>query len=56
MFVKLPSGARRVAGGTLTLRGQPYLPASLRAADRLGIRIVQLSVGHTIMPMLSAEA
>ncbi|KVG29842.1 hypothetical protein WJ30_21655 [Burkholderia diffusa] len=45
-----------MAGGTLTLRGQPYLPASLHAAERLGIAIVQLSVGDTIKPTLSARS
>ncbi|WP_409362349.1 sugar ABC transporter ATP-binding protein [Burkholderia sp. Bp8984] len=52
-FVKILSGVLRPDGGTLTLRGQPYRPASPHAAKRLGVATVHQSVADAVVPTLS---
>ncbi|MDN7853443.1 sugar ABC transporter ATP-binding protein [Burkholderia seminalis] len=52
-FVKILSGALRPDGGTLTLRGEPYRPASPHAAKRLGVATVHQSVVDAVVPTLS---
>ncbi|MEK7918574.1 sugar ABC transporter ATP-binding protein [Burkholderia contaminans] len=52
-FVKILSGALQADGGTLTLRGDPYRPASPHAAKRLGVATVHQSVADAVVPTLS---
>ncbi|WP_321955125.1 sugar ABC transporter ATP-binding protein [Burkholderia cenocepacia] len=52
-FVKILSGALQADGGTLTLRGEPYRPASPHAAKRLGVATVHQSVADAVVPTLS---
>ncbi|WP_175833081.1 sugar ABC transporter ATP-binding protein [Burkholderia cenocepacia] len=52
-FVKILSGALHADGGTLTLRGEPYRPASPHAAKRLGVATVHQSVADAVVPTLS---
>ncbi|WP_243712277.1 ATP-binding cassette domain-containing protein, partial [Burkholderia pyrrocinia] len=52
-FVKILSGVIRPDGGTLTLRGAPYRPASPHAAKRLGVATVHQSVADAVVPTLS---
>ncbi|KVU50088.1 sugar ABC transporter ATP-binding protein [Burkholderia cepacia] len=52
-FVKILSGVIRHDGGTLTLRGTPYRPASPHAAKQLGIATVHQSVADAVVPTLS---
>ncbi|EOH6072964.1 sugar ABC transporter ATP-binding protein [Burkholderia cenocepacia] len=52
-FVKILSGALQADSGTLTLRGEPYRPASPHAAKRLGIATVHQSVADAVVPTLS---
>ncbi|WP_455775677.1 ATP-binding cassette domain-containing protein, partial [Burkholderia stabilis] len=52
-FVKILSGVIRPDGGTLTLRGLPYRPASPHAAKRLGVATVHQSVADAVVPTLS---
>ena len=48
-FVKILSGVIRPDGGTLTLRGAPYRPASPHAAKRLGVATVHQSVADNLL-------
>ncbi|NTZ82415.1 sugar ABC transporter ATP-binding protein [Burkholderia metallica] len=52
-FVKILSGALQADGGTLTLRGESYRPASPHAAKRLGVATVHQSVADAVVPTLS---
>ncbi|WP_412529478.1 sugar ABC transporter ATP-binding protein [Burkholderia lata] len=52
-FVKILSGALQVDSGALTLRGEPYRPASPHAAKRLGVATVHQSVADAVVPTLS---
>lgn len=52
-LVKILSGVIRADGGTLTLRGAPYRPASPHAAKRLGVATVHQSVADAVVPTLS---
>ncbi|KWB14464.1 ABC transporter ATP-binding protein [Burkholderia cepacia] len=52
-FVKILSGVIRHDGGTLTLRGTPYRPASPHAAKQLGVATVHQSVADAVVPALS---
>ncbi|HEF5870475.1 TPA: sugar ABC transporter ATP-binding protein [Burkholderia cenocepacia] len=52
-FVKILSGALQADSGTLTLRGEPYRPASPHAAKRLGVATVHQSVADAVVPTLS---
>ncbi|WP_175975153.1 sugar ABC transporter ATP-binding protein [Burkholderia sp. BCC1047] len=52
-FVKILSGALHADGGTLTLHGEPYRPASPHAAKRLGVATVHQSVVDAVVPTLS---
>ncbi|MBP0605249.1 MULTISPECIES: sugar ABC transporter ATP-binding protein [Burkholderia] len=52
-FVKILSGALHADGGMLTLRGEPYRPASPHAAKRLGVATVHQSVADAVVPTLS---
>ncbi|HHT8831798.1 sugar ABC transporter ATP-binding protein [Burkholderia cenocepacia] len=52
-FVKILSGALQADDGTLTLRGEPYRPASPHMAKRLGVATVHQSVADAVVPTLS---
>ncbi|MEK6352040.1 MAG: sugar ABC transporter ATP-binding protein [Burkholderia cenocepacia] len=52
-FVKILSGALQADSGTLTLRGEPYRPASPHVAKRLGVATVHQSVADAVVPTLS---
>ncbi|NIE56233.1 MULTISPECIES: sugar ABC transporter ATP-binding protein [unclassified Burkholderia] len=52
-FVKILSGALQADSGALTLRGEPYRPASPHAAKRLGVATVHQSVADAVVPTLS---
>ncbi|CAB3753063.1 ABC transporter ATP-binding protein [Burkholderia sp. MSh2] len=52
-FVKILSGVIRHDGGTLTLHGTPYRPASPHAAKQLGVATVHQSVADAVVPTLS---
>lgn len=52
-FVKLLSGVYAADGGTLTLAGKPYRPASPQTARQLGIATVHQSIADAVVPTLS---
>jgi simple sugar transport system ATP-binding protein len=52
-FVKILSGVYQPDGGTLTLCGKPYQPASTQGAKRLGIATVHQSIADAVVPTLS---
>jgi simple sugar transport system ATP-binding protein len=52
-FVKILSGVYAADGGTLTLAGKPYRPASPQTARQLGIATVHQSIADAVVPTLS---
>ncbi|KAB0635747.1 ABC transporter ATP-binding protein [Burkholderia stagnalis] len=52
-LVKILSGVYPPDGGTLTLRGAPYRPASPRAATQLGVATVHQAIADAVVPALS---
>jgi simple sugar transport system ATP-binding protein len=52
-LVKILSGVYRADGGSLTLRGQPFQPASPHHAKQLGIATVHQSIADAVVPALS---
>lgn len=52
-LVKILSGVYLPDSGTLTLRGEPYRPASPQAAKQLGIATVHQSIADAVVPALS---
>ncbi|WP_244146886.1 sugar ABC transporter ATP-binding protein [Paraburkholderia bryophila] len=52
-LVKILSGVYAPDGGTLTLSGQAYRPASPQAAKQLGIATVHQSIADAVVPSLS---
>jgi simple sugar transport system ATP-binding protein len=52
-LVKILSGVYAADGGTLTLAGKPYRPASPQAAKQLGIATVHQSIADAVVPTLS---
>ncbi|WP_126282292.1 sugar ABC transporter ATP-binding protein [Burkholderia stagnalis] len=52
-LVKILSGVIPPDGGTLTLRGAPYRPASPRAARQLGVATVHQAIADAVVPALS---
>ncbi|RDK03930.1 ABC transporter ATP-binding protein [Paraburkholderia lacunae] len=52
-LVKILSGVYLPDGGTLTLRGAPFRPASPQAAKRLGVATVHQSIADAVVPALS---
>lgn len=52
-LVKILSGVYRSDGGELSLRGQPFQPASPHDAKRLGIATVHQSIADAVVPTLS---
>src|SRR5580692_3809262 len=52
-FVKILSGVYAADGGTLTLAGKAYRPASPQAAKQLGIATVHQSIADAVVPTLS---
>ncbi|ASL42206.1 Arabinose import ATP-binding protein AraG [Burkholderia sp. AD24] len=52
-LVKILSGVYAPDGGTLTLAGQAYRPASPQAAKQLGIATVHQSIADAVVPSLS---
>ena len=52
-LVKILSGVYAPDGGTLTLLGKPYRPASPQAAKQLGIATVHQSIADAVVPTLS---
>ena len=52
-LVKILSGVYAPDGGTLTLLGKPYRPASPQAAKQLGIATVHQSIADAVVPALS---
>lgn len=52
-LVKILSGVYRPDGGSLTLRGEPFQPASPHHAKQLGIATVHQSIADAVVPALS---
>jgi simple sugar transport system ATP-binding protein len=52
-LVKILSGVYAADGGTLTLAGKAYRPASPQAAKQLGIATVHQSIADAVVPTLS---
>jgi simple sugar transport system ATP-binding protein len=52
-FVKILSGVYRPDGGTLSLCGKPYEPASTQAAKQLGVATVHQAIADAVVPALS---
>ncbi|MDR6203506.1 sugar ABC transporter ATP-binding protein [Paraburkholderia graminis] len=52
-LVKILSGVYRPDGGNLSLRGEPFQPASPHHAKQLGIATVHQSIADAVVPALS---
>ncbi|MGY6154793.1 sugar ABC transporter ATP-binding protein [Paraburkholderia graminis] len=52
-LVKILSGVYRPDGGNLSLRGEPFQPASPHHAKQLGIATVHQSIADAVVPTLS---
>ncbi|CAB3715426.1 Fructose import ATP-binding protein FruK [Paraburkholderia graminis C4D1M] len=52
-LVKILSGVYRPDGGNLSLRGEPFQPASPHHAKQLGIATVHQSIAEAVVPALS---
>jgi simple sugar transport system ATP-binding protein len=52
-LVKIVSGVHAADRGTLSLRGEPFKPASPQHAKRLGVATVHQSIADAVVPSLS---